>query len=125
MSDGENPKFTLKSTRAAVFAQFISLVDIWSEDTAVLSSTTEIINHRCYKQIIDMGEEVVPLLIFGVNLGEWFLGHAIYKITGENPVPEEHRGNMQEVANDWVKWGIEKGYVDEDDLRPKETILKK
>ncbi len=33
-------------------------------------------------------------------------------ITGADPVPKESRGKLKEMTAAWVKWGIEKGYIE-------------
>jgi hypothetical protein len=43
------------------------------------------------------------------NGGPWFW--ALRALTGENPVPSEHRGNIEAMANDWLQWGQEKGLI--------------
>jgi hypothetical protein len=35
---------------------------------------------------------------------------ALHAITGANPVPPASRGNLQEMADAWLAWGLEKGY---------------
>ncbi|MEX2561314.1 MAG: hypothetical protein WD403_15430 [Pirellulales bacterium] len=39
----------------------------------------------------------------------WFW--ALEAITGENPVPDELRGNLEEMAVAWLEWGRVHGYL--------------
>ncbi len=39
----------------------------------------------------------------------WFW--ALRSITGRNPVGEDERGNMRAMAEAWLAWGREQGYV--------------
>lgn len=92
--------------------RFDALVEDWIEETGFLSSTTKMVNHPAYQQIIGMGETVIPLLLKELEKrsGRWF--SALSKITGENPVFKEHRGVTQEMIYAWLDWGRKKGYID-------------
>ncbi len=41
---------------------FQELVNKWQEETRGISSSTELILHPAYQQIIGMGEPIIPLL---------------------------------------------------------------
>jgi len=36
---------------------------------------------------------------------------ALDAIAGEDPVKQQHRGNLELMAEDWIAWGKEKGYL--------------
>jgi hypothetical protein len=36
---------------------------------------------------------------------------ALYLITGETVIPDEHRGMVQAMTDDWLAWGRENGYL--------------
>lgn len=76
----------------------------WEKETAHLSSITEILNNKYYLQIIDMGDSVVPLIIQDLKNtnNHWF--QALYELTGENPVPENHAGDIEMMKKDWIDW---------------------
>lgn len=40
--------------------------------------------------------------------GQWF--GALKSITGEDPVPKEHKGNTEEMTKAWLEWGKLTGY---------------
>jgi hypothetical protein len=65
--------------------------------------------HPAYQQIIGMGKEALPFLIRELerNPDHWFW--ALRAITGEDPVPAEHRGRVRLMAQDWVKWARKRG----------------
>jgi hypothetical protein len=89
---------------ADVKREFELYKGIWETATRVTSSTTEMVNHPAYLHIISLGKVVVPLLLNDMQLtsNHWF--EALHKITGANPVPEEHRGKIQLMISDWLKW---------------------
>lgn len=76
----------------------------WQSETAVLSSVSTITSHSAYQAIIGMGDIAIPLIIDELRKAphHWFV--ALRKLTGENPVPEEHAGYMDQMAKDWVDW---------------------
>jgi len=63
-----------------------------------------------------MGEEAIPLLLMELlkASGRWFW--ALKAITGENPVPREHLGKTKKMTQDWIDWGVEKGYISLDKI---------
>jgi hypothetical protein len=89
---------------------FRELVNQWQQETRGISSSTELILHPAYQQIIGMGREVVPLLLRELEQksGRWFW--ALQSITRQNPVPLELRGKTQEMIKIWLKWGQKNGY---------------
>lgn len=91
--------------------RFQRLKDIWKEETAFLSSVSDIAMHAAYQQIIGMGSTAVPLIMreMGERPAQWFW--ALKSIAGEDPVPPEHRGNVTEMTRIWLRWGKERGYI--------------
>jgi hypothetical protein len=84
--------------------KFRRLRDEWLADIQYSSSGTEITSHPAYQSIIDMGSEALPLIIHELRrqLGHWFW--ALFKITGENPVPPENLGNLEKMREAWLQW---------------------
>lgn len=91
--------------------RFRKLAKQWFDEAGYLSSTTEAVIHPAYQQIIGMGEDAIPLLLKELQKpsGRWFW--ALKAITGENPVPAKHRGKTKLMTQDWIDWGVEKGYI--------------
>lgn len=91
--------------------KFLELKSLWEEETAILSSITEISMHPAYQQIIGMGQTAVPYILSELTKkpGHWFW--ALKSITGEDPVRQEQRGRLKEMTKSWLKWGKEKGYI--------------
>ena len=90
--------------------KFRRLADTWHRAVAHQSSSSIRNNHPAYQEIIQMGSPVVPHLLRDLeeNGREWFW--ALKVITGVSPVPEEHRGDLSKVTEDWLRWGRENGY---------------
>lgn len=94
-----------------VFEEFQQLAAIWKDETRLASSVTDIVFNRHYLQIIGMGKAVIPYILQNLQKepNHWF--HALRSVTRENPVPPEDRGDMQAMANAWLSWGKDKGFI--------------
>ena len=91
--------------------KFGLLAEAWREGRGVTSSMTKIVMHPAYLQIIGMGPVALPMILRELqrNPDFWFL--ALQSITGENPVPREHAGNLKEMTQDWLNWAKLKGQI--------------
>src|SRR3990172_303894 len=91
--------------------RFFTLKVQWQVDTSMLSSVAEIAMHPAYQQIIGMRPIAIPLILSELKRksGHWYW--ALKSIAGEDPVMPEHRGNLKKMAEAWLKWGKEQGYV--------------
>jgi len=91
--------------------RFRGLVDRWKSERGHSSSVQELAMHPAYQQIIGLGEPVVPLLLQEMQQNPSHWTWALRSITGENPVPPESRGKIEEMAAAWTNWGRERGYL--------------
>ena len=96
---------------ASLQARFEALVQQWLEDTQVVSSFTVIVSHPAYQEIIAMGPKVVPFILRDLEREPKHWGRALRAITGAQPVPKEHAGRVKQIAEDWLRWARENGYV--------------
>ena len=66
---------------------------------------------RPYQKIIGMGWDAVPLILEELQRepDQWFW--ALEAITGENPVAPEAAGKVQRMAQAWIEWGKQHGYI--------------
>lgn len=90
--------------------KFESLVKKWKEDTRFASTVLEMATNPAYQQIIGMGRQAVPLILkqLAKKPEHWFW--ALNSITGEDPVPENSRGNLPKMTKAWLEWGQQNGY---------------
>lgn len=98
--------------REAVIAEaFRSLSEEWRQATRFQSSVRHITNHLAYRAIVQLGEEVLPLILRELRRRPepWFA--ALREITGADPVRPEHRGNMRAIAETWLRWGRDHGFI--------------
>lgn len=90
--------------------KFNHLATQWKDETQFASTMIEMAMHPAYQQIIGMGPSAI-LLILKQLVSEpdhWFW--ALKAITGEDPVPENSRGKLKDMAEAWLKWGQNQGY---------------
>ncbi len=99
------------SKKVNIRDQFEQLFQTWKSETALFSSASAIISHQAYQKIIKMGEQVLPFMLIKLQNDPQHLFYALFQITGENPVPLAHAGNLKEMTADWLNWGIQKGYI--------------
>jgi hypothetical protein len=87
--------------------KFQELVKAWRADVRILSDTNEICSHPAYQQIIGMGILALPFIFAELESVEdqWFW--ALKAITGADPVPEQHRGDLELMRADWLNWANE------------------
>ena len=91
--------------------QFVELVEEWQKGTGGLSSPRAIAGHPAYQQIIDMGAPAIPMILRELKEhGGWWYP-ALRTLTGENPVPEEAKGQPPLNKEAWLKWGRRNGYL--------------
>jgi hypothetical protein len=90
--------------------EFNRLVGEWKASRHATSFSRDLVT-PAYLRIIGLGPKVLPLILreLGKELDHWFL--ALKSVSGEDPVPPQSRGKIQEMANAWLKWGREKGHV--------------
>jgi hypothetical protein len=101
-----------KIRRRTAQEQFYQLANTWKQETGHLSNITTRAMHPAYQRIIGMGKEAIPLILEEFRKGkldDWFW--ALYAITGDNPIAEEIAGDMDKMAEAWLQWGRETGYL--------------
>lgn len=86
-------------------AQFQRLAQTLREECAYFSSIRAVARHPAYRQIVEMGERALPLILRELEERPALLFWALHEITQVNPVLPEHRGNVKEMAQDWIAWG--------------------
>ena len=91
--------------------KFYTLASQWESEVEGMSSTAQMSQHPAYQEIISMGTQIVPLLLKELqnNPLQWL--SALSQITGENPIKPEQRGKIKQMAEAWLEWGKNKGYI--------------
>ena len=95
----------------SVEARFRRLAGQWKRDTAYISSSTVMYSHPAYREIITLGEEVMPLLLRDMEEQHTHWFEALREITGADPCTEDvEAGNIPQNVEAWLRWAKEKGY---------------
>jgi hypothetical protein len=84
--------------------EFYSVYGAWKADTAHLSSIDAAVQSDHFKELVALGDKVVPLIVYELKKAPSFIFLALHEITGENPVPPSARGKVREMANAWISW---------------------
>jgi hypothetical protein len=98
-------KQTLPSPPETVEERFRRLEAAWDAATAHLSSTTKIVSHPAFREIVGLGEAVVPLMLRDLQERPRLWVWALPEITGADPVPASDGGNIAKMAEAWLRWG--------------------
>lgn len=98
-------------TRETILERFQSLVSEWRADTQLISSTTSMILHKAYQEIIGLGPVVIPLLLRELQNkpDHWFA--ALKALTGVDPVAASDHGRLGAMTAAWLEWGRNQGYT--------------
>jgi hypothetical protein len=99
------------SVSPEVEAKFRALAEQWYIETMPLSSYFEKILHPAYQKILTLGKAAVPFILRELEdePNDWFW--ALRMITDADPVTAEQAGDMEAMAQAWLRWGRGNGYI--------------
>ena len=91
--------------------RFTQLVSEWKQQSRYMSNSAQMALLKPYQRIIGMGTPAVTLLLSELQRepDHWFW--ALESITGYNAVKPEHAGQKKMMADDWIQWGREQGFL--------------
>jgi hypothetical protein len=94
----------------ALAGRFHTLLSEWKTARDPFASDMSNMMLPAYQQIVGMGPAAIPLIMSELekNLDEWFW--ALRAITGADPVPDEHLGDLEAMRGDWMQWAQANGY---------------
>jgi len=106
-SSGGRMERVLDAELVNVHVRFQELARLWRKETSQLSVASRMAAHPAYRQIVAMGDAVVPFLLAELRRrpDHWFI--ALEEITGQSPVPPESEGKVKKMADAWIQWGIQ------------------
>lgn len=83
-------------------AVFNELKEKWNNETFLCSNSETIYGNIHYKQIILLGDDVIPLILkdWETSDNHWF--NALEKITNQNPINPKNRGIIKLMKKDWI-----------------------
>ena len=86
---------------------FLISYEMWKLETQFISDPNKIEENRWYREIIRLGPDVVPFILSQMQDRPDYWFSALTEITGNDPIPEEHYGDLAAMTADWLKWGYE------------------
>ena len=92
--------------------RFRKLADLWRKETGMHSSMSKRLGHPAYREIIALGEKVLPLILRELRdrPDHWF--EALKAITKQTPVTAEERADPKKARAAWLRWGKDRGLID-------------
>jgi hypothetical protein len=100
-----NSFYVLASYPPPLEIEFLECVLRWKIETLFESSPYRMASHPAYRRIIAMGWPVVPSILMLLRSEPDFWFEALVAISGEQPVPLEHAGDLDAMTKDWLEWG--------------------
>ena len=84
---------------------FLNFSKRWKAETSHLSFVSQRFSHPEYVKILLMGKTVIPYILEELeqDTDHWF--HALTFLTGENPIPSNFEGSVEDAAQLWIRWG--------------------
>jgi hypothetical protein len=104
-------KMATRDRPEEVKKEFINLANQWIQAVEGMSSTVEMSKHPAYQKIVNMGQAVIPFLLEDLRQSPLYWLPALRQITQENPIQLEQRGKIKPMAEAWLNWGKQKGYI--------------
>ena len=106
----------MRENELSVLERFLGHAEQWIKETQNISGTEKFFNEH-HRKIVEMGNEIVPILLNDIAIGlradggppHWFW--ALKLITEEDPVPTKERGNIELMAKRWIDWGMANGKI--------------
>ena len=100
------------SLRSVMLREYLrDWLEKWRREMGFSSLLMEKRTHPIYQRIVEMGEEAIPLLLEEIQSRPSFIFMALHDITGDDPIPPEHRGRLGPMIEDWLRWGAERGFT--------------
>lgn len=90
--------------------RFRRLESLWTAETGHLSSTTRIVNHPAFQEILGLGPSVIPFMLRDLEERPRLWVWALPKIAGVDPVAQSDRANIARMSQAWLHWARENGY---------------
>jgi hypothetical protein len=89
---------------------FRRLEATWMAQVGHHSSTTKLVQHPAFQEIVRMGPAVIPFMLQDLEKRPRLWVWALPAITGTDPVPVADRGNIAKMSAAWLRWARENGY---------------
>src|SRR5438445_450875 len=97
-------------TMKSIEEKFQRLSILWCSDTAYVSSSSDLVGHPAFQEMVDMGPAIIPLVLRELEKRSGHWHRVLRRIAGVDPVAPADRGNFERAAVAWLQWGRDQGY---------------
>lgn len=87
---------------ASLRERFTELVEQWTRDMMLSSSSDDVRMHPAYQQVIGLGPQAIPLIYEHMLTGEPHWSWALSSITGEDPATGTD--SPRAATATWIRW---------------------
>lgn len=104
----------IESDNRKVFFRRVPIAQVfdeWQTACEYFSSTRQKVNHPAFRQLLARAGESVPFLLSTLTTSPSHAILVLHAITGEDPVPNDKKGDLPRMADAWIEWGKSKGIL--------------
>lgn len=98
-------QMTTTERAADLDQRFARLAERWGLEAGGRSISTQMMDSDAFREIVALGEPVVPLILRELEHSHLHWHLALREITGENPATAAQPGKINEVRAAWLAWG--------------------
>ncbi|MDA1191381.1 MAG: hypothetical protein O3A46_06815 [Candidatus Poribacteria bacterium] len=92
--------------------RFEVLAKRWKSQAELMSSSRKMAEIPEYGEIIALGDDAIRLILDELRREPHFWFIALERLTKRDDiVPTEHKGDIDAMAKDWVRWGEREGFI--------------
>ena len=104
-------QLAIEPASAAVRAEFESLASSW--ENAAFLTMADMFADEDYQRIIEMGPQVVPLILQRLQDKPHWWFPALIRLTGVDPTAGQTRGKLAETTKIWLEWAREQNLLED------------
>ena len=93
----------------AVRDEFEYRASAW--ENSVFLTMDEMFSDEDYQQIIEMGPQVVPLILRRIQTRPNWWSPALIRLTGVDPTAVQERGSLAAETKAWLEWAAQQGHL--------------
>lgn len=104
----------MKSIDSELVQRYKILRDSWRAESWVSPTAASMQELDSFRQLVAMGEIVIPLILADIKNGVPFMHIFLYSLTTERPTKPFTPGDIKGIEEAWLDWGILKGYLSQE-----------
>jgi hypothetical protein len=93
---------------APLSEQFARLADQWKLGIGAISDPQEIRALPGFAELVRLGQDIIPLVLKELDKEPTYWFEVLADITGHDPTPSEHAGDVDEMISAWKRWAAGK-----------------